>query len=160
MNQRKTLAFIKTQFIEKLMTVGEHDKPSRASLFAKHAFKYYLVGASGVLVNLGILYALKEYAGLWYLLSSAIAIYVSMTTNFVLNKVWTFNDTMVKQSTLFMYVKFIGISIIGMLIQLGFNYVFVDMMHLYYLLAAFISIVIASGVNFVLNRKITFGIKL
>jgi dolichol-phosphate mannosyltransferase len=142
------------------MTVGEHDKSSRASLFAKHVFKYYLVGASGVLVNLGILYALKEYAGLWYLLSSAIAIYISMTTNFVLNKAWTFNDSMVKQSTLFMYVKFIGISIIGMLIQLGFNYVFVDRIHLYYLLAAFISIVIASGVNFVLNRKITFGIKL
>lgn len=142
------------------MTVGEHDKSNRASLFAKHAFKYYLVGASGVLVNLGILYLLKEYVGLWYLASSAIAIYVSMTTNFLLNKAWTFNDSMIKQSTFFMYIKFIGISIIGMLIQLGFNYVFVDTMHLYYLLAAFISIVIASGVNFVLNRKITFGIRL
>ena len=142
------------------MAVGEHDKSSRASLFAKHAFKYYLVGASGILVNLGILYMLKEYVGLWYLVSSAIAIYVSMTTNFLLNKAWTFNDTLIKQSALFMYVKFIGISIIGMLLQLGFNYLFVDTMHLYYLSAAFISIVIASGVNFVLNRKITFGIKL
>lgn len=142
------------------MTVGEHDKQSRASLFAKHAFKYYLVGASGVFVNLGILYILKEYVGLWYLVSSAIAIYVSMTSNFLLNKAWTFNDTMLKQSTLFMYIKFIGISIIGMLIQLGCNYLFVDRIYLYYLLAAFISIVIASGVNFVLNRKITFGIKL
>ena len=141
------------------MTVGEHDKPSRVSLFAKHAVKYYAVGASGILVNLGILYALKEYAGLWYLVSSAIAIYVSMTTNFFLNKAWTFNDTKVKQSTLFMYAKFIGISIIGMLIQLGFNYLFVDKMHLYYMLAALISIVIASGINFILNRHITFGIR-
>ena len=142
------------------MTISKHAKSKRASLFAKHAFKYYLVGASGVLVNLGILYALKEYIGLWYLASSAIAIYISMTTNFLLNKTWTFKDTLVKQSTLFMYIKFIGISIIGMLIQLGFNYLFVGQMHLYYLLAAFISIVIASGVNFVLNRHVTFGIKL
>jgi putative flippase GtrA len=59
-----------------------------------------------------------------------------------------------------MYFKFIAISIIGMLIQLGFNYMFVNNMHMYYLVAAFISIVIASGVNFVLNRKITFGIRL
>ena len=141
------------------MAVGEHDKSNKVSLFAKHAFKYYLVGASGVLVNLGILYILKEYAGLWYLASSAIAIYISVTTNFLLNKAWTFKDTMVKQSTFFMYVKFIGISIIGMLIQLGFNYLFVDVMNMYYLLAAFISIAIASGVNFMLNRHITFGIR-
>lgn len=141
------------------MAIGEHDKPSRASLFAKHAFKYYLVGGIGVLVNLGILYTLKEYVGLWFLVSSAIAIYVSMTTNFLLNKVWTFKDTTAKQSTVFMYIKFIGISIFGMSIQLGFNYIFVDEVHMYYLLAAFISIVIASGVNFMLNRKITFGIR-
>ena len=160
MNQRITLGFIKSQFIGKLMAVGEQERPSKVSLIAKHAFKYYLVGGIGVLVNLGILYALKEYAGLWYLVSSAIAIYVSMTTNFLLNKSWTFRDTMVKQSTLFMYIKFIGISIIGMLIQLGFNYILVNDMHMYYILAAFISIVIASGVNFVLNRKITFGIRL
>lgn len=141
------------------MAVGEQ-KSSKASLFAKHALMYYVVGGIGVLVNLGILYALKEYVGLWYLASSAIAIYVSMTTNFFLNKAWTFKDTMVKQSTLFMYFKFIAVSIIGMLIQLGFNYMFVNNMHMYYLMAAFISIVIASGVNFVLNRKITFGIRL
>lgn len=142
------------------MAIGEHDKSGRASLFAKHAFKYYLVGAIGVFVNLGILYALKEYVGLWYLASSAIAIYVSMTTNFLLNKAWTFNDTMVKQSTLFMYFKFVGISIAGMLIQLSFNYIFVNEMRMYYLFAAFISIIIASGINFMLNRKITFGIRL
>jgi len=141
------------------MAIGEQ-KSSKASLFAKHAFMYYVVGGIGVLVNLGILYALKEYVGLWYLASSAIAIYVSMTTNFFLNKAWTFKDAMVKQSTLFMYFKFIAISIIGMLIQLGFNYMFVNNIHMYYLVAALISIVIASGVNFVLNRKITFGIRL
>lgn len=142
------------------MAIGEQEKLNKVSLFAKHAFKYYLVGGIGVLVNLGILYVLKEYAGLWYLVSSAIAIYISMTTNFLLNKSWTFRDTMVKQSALFMYIKFMGISVIGMLFQLGFNYIFVNEIHMYYLVAAFISILIASSVNFVLNRKITFGIRL
>jgi len=155
-----TLGFIRSQNSGNLMTIDQQQRSSKASLFAKHVFMYYVVGGIGVLVNLGILYTLKEYVGLWYLASSAIAIYVSMTTNFILNKSWTFKDTMVKQSTLFMYVKFIGISIIGMLIQLGFNYLFVNNLQMYYLVAAFISIVIASGVNFVLNRKITFGIRL
>jgi dolichol-phosphate mannosyltransferase len=142
------------------MAVGEQRRSSRISLFAKHAFQYYLVGASGVFVNLGILFALKEYVGLWYLLSSAIAIYASITTNFILNKTWTFKDSMAIQRTLFMYGKFIVISFVGMIIQLGFTFTFVDMFSMYYLLAALISILIASGVNFVLNRHITFGIKL
>ena len=142
------------------MTLDKQDKSSRISLFARHAFKYYLVGASGVLVNLGILYALTEFAGLWYLLSSSIAIYVSITTNFVLNKVWTFRDITIKQGAFLMYGKFVSVSLIGMLIQLGFNYIFVEELKLYYLLAALISIIIASSTNFVLNRRWTFGIKL
>ena len=142
------------------MTLRRQDRFSRILLFARHAFKYYLVGASGVIVNLGILYALTEFAGLWYLLSSSLAIYTSITTNFLLNKAWTFKDTMAKQPGALMYVKFIGVSLVGMGIQLGFNYLFVEKLSLYYLLAALISIGIASSVNFVLNRHWTFGIKL
>lgn len=142
------------------MALGEQSRHNRLSLFARHAFKYYLVGASGVIVNLGILFTLTEFAGLWYLLSSSIAIYTSITTNFILNKIWTFKDTEMRQRTVLMYAKFIGVSLVGMGIQLGFNYLFVDKLHLYYLLAALISIGIASSVNFVVNRHWTFGIKL
>lgn len=142
------------------MTLDKEDKLGRISLFAKHAFKYYLVGASGILVNLGILFVLTEFVGLWYLLSSTIAIYTSITSNFLLNKAWTFRDTVIKQRSFLMYGKFIGVSLVGMGIQLGFNYLFVERLSVYYLLAALMSIVIASSVNFVLNRRLTFGIKL
>ena len=142
------------------MTLDKEDMLGRISLFAKHAFKYYLVGASGILVNLGILFVLTEYGELWYLLSSTIAIYVSITSNFLLNKSWTFRDTVIKQRSFLMYGKFIGVSLVGMGIQLGFNYMFVEKLSVYYLLAALISIMIASSVNFVLNRRLTFGIKL
>jgi dolichol-phosphate mannosyltransferase len=142
------------------MTLDKEDMLGRISLFAKHAFKYYLVGASGILVNLGILFVLTEYGELWYLLSSTIAIYVSITSNFLLNKSWTFRDTAIKQRGFLMYGKFIGVSLVGMGIQLGFNYMFVEKLSVYYLLAALISIMIASSVNFVLNRRLTFGIKI
>ncbi len=142
------------------MTLDKEDKLGRISLFAKHAFKYYLVGASGILVNLGVLFVLTEFVGLWYLLSSTIAIYASITSNFLLNKAWTFRDTVIIQHSFLMYGKFIGVSLVGMGIQLGFNYMFVEKLSVYYLLAALISIVIASSVNFILNRRLTFGIKL
>jgi dolichol-phosphate mannosyltransferase len=141
------------------MTLRNQDKRSRLSLFAKHAAKYYAVGASGVLVNLGLLYYLTEYVGLWYFLSYALAISVSITSNFVLNKFWTFTDSIDSQRIIIMYVKFVSVSILGMAVQLGSIYVLVESLTVYYMLAAFISICIAGAINFIINRRWTFGVK-
>ncbi len=92
------------------MTLRDQGKGSRLSLFAKHAAKYYAVGGSGVLVNLGLLFFLTEFVGLWYFLSYALAISASITTNFILNKMWTFRDSIDSQKTIVMYGKFVGVS--------------------------------------------------
>jgi len=141
------------------MTLRDQNKEGRFALFAKHAIKYYIVGASGVLVNLGILYFLTEFVGVWYFLSYAIAISVSITTNFVFNKLWTFRDSINSQKTFVMYLKFVSVSLVGMGIQLGCVYLFVEFFAIYYMLAALISIGIASGINFIVNRRWTFGVK-
>ena len=141
------------------MTLRDQDKGSRLSLFAKHAAKYYAVGATGIVVNLGLLYYLTEYVGLWYFLSYALAISVSITSNFILNKFWTFRDSIDSQKIIVMYVKFVSVSMVGMAIQLGSVYVFVESLTVYYMLAALISICIAGAINFIINRRWTFGVK-
>lgn len=140
------------------MTLNDQKK-GRLSLFAKHAVKYYSVGASGVLVNLGLLFYLTEFVGLWYFLSYIIAISVSITSNFILNKFWTFKDAVDSQRTIVMYVKFVSVSLTGMGIQLGSVYVLVESLSIYYMIAALISIAIAGGINFIANRRWTFGVK-
>lgn len=141
------------------MTLSDQSKQSRFSLFAKHAIKYYIVGASGILVNLGLLYALTEFVGIWYILSYVIAISVSITTNFIFNKLWTFSDSLKSQKAIVMYMKFVGVSLLGMGIQLGSTFLLVENLSIYYMLAALISIGIASSVNFIINRRWTFGVK-
>jgi len=141
------------------MDLSDQNKKSRISLFAKHAVKYYIVGASGVLVNLGLLYSLTEFVGLWYLVSYIIAISVSITLNFTFNKFWTFSDSKNSQRTIVIYLKFVGVSLLGMGIQLGSVYLLVESLSVYYMLAALISIGIASGINFIINRRWTFGIR-
>ena len=141
------------------MTLSDQGKGKRFSLFAKHAAKYYTVGASGVLVNLGLLYYLTEFIGLWYFLSYVIAISVSITSNFIFNKFWTFKDSINSQRMIVMYTKFVIVSLLGMGIQLGSVYVFVESLSVYYMLAAVISIGIAGGINFIINRRWTFGVK-
>ncbi len=141
------------------MTLRGQEKASRLTRFAKQAAKYYAVGASGVLVNLGLLFYLTEYVGLWYFLSYTLAISASITSNFILNKFWTFRDSINSQRTIVMYVKFASVSFLGMAIQLGSVYFLVESLSIYYMLAALISISIAGAINFIINRSWTFGEK-
>ena len=73
--------------INKLMTTNNDSLANRFSLFVKQTFKYYLVGASGVGVGLGLLYFLTDIIGIWYVISQGIAIGVAMTSNFILHMI-------------------------------------------------------------------------
>jgi len=53
--------------------------------------KFAIVGGVGVVINEGLLLALIA-AGFYLLLSSVIAIEVSILTNFFMNDLWTFKD--------------------------------------------------------------------
>ena len=141
------------------MTVDGKKEIGGFSLFAKQAIKYYSVGGSGVLVNLGILYALTDFMGLWYIASQVIAISISISSNFLFNRFWTFSGSIQEQRNSVMYVKFIIVSLIGMGIQLGITFALVENIALYYMYAAGIGIVVAGAINYVVNRRWTFGIK-
>ena len=141
------------------MTIEDNNKRGGLSLFAKHAIQFYIVGASGVLVNLGILYILTDIAGFWYVASQVIAISVSITTNFFFNRYWTFGSFVEDKRNSVMYFKFLIISAIGMSIQLAITVSLVESSGFYHMYGAGIGIAIASGINYILNRRVTFGIK-
>ena len=143
----------------KNMTVDGKKEVGGFSLFAKQAMKYYTVGGSGVLVNLGILYALTDFIGFWYIASQIIAISISISSNFLFNRFWTFSGSIEDQRNSVMYVKFLIVSLIGMAIQLGITYSLVENIALYYMYAAGIGIIIACAINYIVNRRWTFGIK-
>ena len=141
------------------MTIDGKKDVGGFSLFAKQAVKYYVVGGSGVLVNLGILYALTDFAGFWYTASQVIAISVSISSNFLFNRFWTFSDSIENQRNSVMYIKFLIVSLIGMGIQLGITFALVENIAMYYMYAAGIGILVAGAINYVVNRRWTFGIK-
>jgi len=142
------------------MTIEDDENKSKFSLFMAQTIKYFLVGGIGVGVNLGLLYILTDFLGIWYILSQGIAIAVSITNNFFLHRYWTFKNEIVEPKTLERYVKFFIVSVIGMGIQLGLTFMLVENFAMYYLYAAVLSIIAASAFNYLLNRKWTFEIKL
>jgi len=81
----------------------------------------------------------------------------SMSSNFVLNKIWTFGDRNCEvKSTLTHYGKFIGFSSLGALVLLGIVYVLVDCNLLLYPIALVLAVATAASSNFILNKKWTF----
>ena len=126
--------------------------------FISKAGRFYTVGASGLLVNylVSLLFA-DAIIDFWYIHATIIGIAVSMSSNFILNKIWTFEDrNFGAKKTLAQYGKFVGFSSLGALIQLGMVYVLVDNYQFVYSIALILAVIIAASSNFIFNKKWTF----
>lgn len=119
--------------------------------------KFYIVGAMGLVVNLGILFVLTNYLKIFYLVSSGIGFAVSVTSNYIGNKLWTFGDKINDRKYLVIqYGNFWMVSIAAGIIQLSLTYFFVERIGLWYVQGGFFAIAVASFVNFILNKIWTF----
>ena len=130
--------------------------------FLYKAGRFYTVGASGFIVNYMISLLLTGgVSDLWYLHANVIGIIASITTNFVLNKTWTFGDRDFRlKKTISQYGKFAMFSSLGALVQLGIVYFLVDSNEISYPLALILAVMTAAFGNFILNKKFTFKEKL
>ena len=142
-----------------LYRYGRSTKERRTSVrFLSKAGRFYTVGASGLLVNYLVSFLFGAgLTNLWYIYATMIGITFSMTSNFVLNKLWTFEDRNLNpKRTLVQYGSFLAFSSIGAAFQLAMIYLLVGSEHMDYAVALFISVAIASIGNFILNKKWTF----
>jgi len=130
--------------------------------FLSKAARFYTVGASGFAVNylISLLFT-GGISDMWYLHANVIGIIASITTNFILNKAWTFGDRDFKiKKTISQYGKFAMFSSIGALVQLGMVYLLVDSADIVYPVALILAVMTAAFGNFILNKKFTFKEKL
>jgi dolichol-phosphate mannosyltransferase len=141
------------------------EEERKSVLFLSKASRFYTVAASGLLINYlisfllagNVAYSVKSLSNLWYLQATLIGIIISITSNFFLNKIWTFEDrdfSVVK--TLRQYCSFAGISAVGATIQLLLLYLLVAEYGLQYRVSLILAIAVASISNFLLNKKWTF----
>ena len=120
--------------------------------------RFGLVGLSGILVNMGLLYALTEVAGLYYLVSAAIAIELSIVNNFVWNDVWTFKSARNLRfgRRIQRILSFQAVSMGGLIINMGVLYILADIAGVYYLAANLAGIFVAFAWNYMVNRRYTW----
>ena len=138
--------------------------------------KFGLVGASGTVVNLVVLYTAHEYlfraiepSGSKPYASLALAIAVATANNFTWNRLWTWSDRLREAAKharpgqaaqtgvsvfLGQFGRYAIASWFGIALQYGLTLWLAQSLH--YLLANVIAIVIASVSNFLANDRWTF----
>jgi dolichol-phosphate mannosyltransferase len=138
-------------------------KEKRASVkFLSKAARFYSVGATGLLVNYASSLVLSSLSpNLWYLYSSLVGILLSITSNFFLNKIWTFEDRDFEtKKTAKQFGLFLCFSTFGALIQIGTLYLLMTDYHISYPVSLVLAVLAASSGNFLLNKKWTFNDRL
>jgi putative flippase GtrA len=86
------------------------------AFFSLRFLKFCTVGASGVLVNLLSLALFADILGVQVNLASALAIELSINSNFAINELWTFRDRRLGHRTK-RWLKFHLVSLVGGAIQ-------------------------------------------
>ena len=134
------------------------NEPRTSVRFISKAVRFFTVGASGLGVNYLVSLLFSSSIDMWYIHATMAGIIFSISSNFVLNKYWTFEDrNFTPKRTVIQYCKFTGFSSIGALIQLGMVYQLVDGFSLSYPVALIMAVGTAAFSNFILNKRWTFN---
>jgi putative flippase GtrA len=118
---------------------------STQSLLVQFA-RYLVVGGLAFVIDFGSLYLLTEFAGLYYLISAAVAFLLGLLANYCLSRVWVFDRRTMSNSAV-EFVVFAVIGVVGLAFNEGIIWFGREKMHLHYLVAK----VISSGVVLVWN---------
>ncbi len=116
--------------------------------------KFGVVGCSGVIVDFGITYLCKEKLKIQKYISNAIGFSFAATSNYFLNRIWTFESK--NPEITFEYLRFFGISLIGLGISTLFLWILVSKFKKnFYISKAFVIVVVMVW-NFFANLLYTF----
>lgn len=133
-------------------------------IFSRRFLKFGIVGASGTVINMGLLYIAQEYVfdgvastDLRLNLSLAVAIFFATVNNFFWNRSWTWADRRQHHDRP-MLVQF-GQYTASCSVSIALQAVFTNLLapHVYYLIGNLIAIAMSSVLNFLLNDLWTFG---
>jgi dolichol-phosphate mannosyltransferase len=125
--------------------------------------RFGVVGASGVLVNQVTLWFAHEhlFTGMSprLALNASLAVAISLATvnNYLLNRLWTWRDRDRARSAngnLVQFGQYCVAVAVGSAMQMVLTNLFA--LFLRYLLANFCAIIVAGGVNFAINNRLTF----
>lgn len=126
-----------------------------STAFLVKFLKFGLVGLSGLFVDFGFTYLFKEKVKIQKYIANAIGFMMAASSNYILNRIWTFQST--NSDIAVEYSEFIIISIIGLGINTLILWMIVSQYKLNFYLSKVFAIAVVTIWNFMANNYITFS---
>jgi putative flippase GtrA len=114
--------------------------------------KFGIVGFLGMVIDFSITFLLKEKLKIHRYISSSTGFILAASSNYLFNRFWTFESN--NPRVLIEYGTFIIISLIGLIINNLFLYLFEKKVNFY--VAKFFAILVTTLWNFFANYYLTF----
>lgn len=118
--------------------------------------KFGVVGFSGLFIDFGLTYLFKEVLHVQKYVSNAIGFMMAASSNYFLNRIWTFEST--NPNIALEYTEFIVISLIGLIINTAILYLLVSKLKMNFYLSKVFAIAVVTLWNFFANLLITFAV--
>lgn len=119
-------------------------------------FKFCVVGVSGALLDFSILNLLVIVFFINVYFAALISFLVAATSNFLLNKYWTFCQVRQKIATRHQYLIYLIVSLAGLLINLLVMALLIEGIDLWYNWAKAMAIIVVGFWNYFMNKFWTF----
>ena len=116
--------------------------------------KFCLVGFSGMLVDFGVTWVLKERVRVNKFIANSAGFILAATSNFIWNRIWTFNGTEGEVGR--QYLSFILVSVAGLALNNALLYLFNVRLKQNFYFSKLIAIGFVTLWNFLMNNFFTF----
>jgi dolichol-phosphate mannosyltransferase len=127
------------------------------NVLSSRLIKFGIVGASGVIVNVGCLYVLTEFARIPYFIASIIAIELSIISNFTINLLWTWRDRSESGTLWRKIVRYhIGSGVTAFLGNYLILVALTEFFGMHYMLSNLIGIAVGTFSNYLISDLWTF----
>ncbi len=119
--------------------------------------KYSTVGISGTAVDILVLYFLVDILGFGVILAASISFILAATNNFLWNNIWTFREDVHKRFISLRYIRFMIVSVIGLILTIFLMYIFNSILFIWYILAKIMTSIVVLLWNYYANKHWTFN---
>jgi len=116
--------------------------------------KFCLVGFSGVMVDFGFTFLGKEILKIQKYISNALGFSIAASTNYMLNRIWTFNSH--NPNITLEFTRFFIIALIGLGINLLIVWSMSGKLKVNFYLSKLVATIIVTAWNFLINAYYTF----
>ncbi|MEI6888644.1 MAG: GtrA family protein [Bacteroidota bacterium] len=123
--------------------------------FVLKFIKFCLVGFSGVFVDFGITFICKEYIKIQKYVSNSIGFATAATTNYMMNRMWTFHSHNPQIGLEFS--RFFLIALIGLGINLLIIWALTGKFRVNFYVSKLVATLLVTFWNFLINAYFTFA---